>query len=244
MLKAEAAAPSNREYYELRKYRLFNGPQTKLTEDYVAHALIPALNRLGLTPIGAFSLTIGPETPTLYVLIPGTNLQTLVTTDLQLVNDAEFMKAAEPFWSAPAAQPAFIRVESALLAAFPGWPKLTPPPASARQGKRIFQLRTYESPSNQDHVRKVEMFHHGEFEIFARSGMGQVFYGDALIGPRLPHLTYMLTFSDLADMDAKWKTFGSDPEWVKLRTSPRYAFEPIVSNIENLVLTPTAFSQI
>jgi len=244
MLKADAAAPSNREYYELRKYRLFSGPQVKLTEDYVAHALIPALNRLGLTPIGAFSLTIGPETPTLYVLIPGTNLQTLATTDLQLVDDAEFMKAAEPFWNASAAQPAFIRVESSLLAAFPGWPKLTPPPASARQGKRIFQLRTYESPSNQDHVRKVEMFHHGEFEIFARAGFGQVFYGDALIGPRLPHLTYMLTFSDLADMDAKWQKFGADPEWVKLRTSERYAFEQIVSNIENLVLTPTAFSQI
>jgi hypothetical protein len=244
MLKADAAAPSNREYYELRKYRLFSGPQVKLTEDYVAHALIPALNRLGLTPIGAFSLTIGPETPTLYVLIPGTNLQTLATTDLQLVDDAEFMKAAEPFWNASAAQPAFIRVESSLLAAFPGWPKLTPPPASARQGKRIFQLRTYESPSNQDHVRKVEMFHHGEFEIFARSGFGQVFYGDALIGPRLPHLTYMLTFSDLTDMDAKWQKFGADPEWVKLKTSERYAFEQIVSNIENLVLTPTAFSQI
>jgi len=244
MLKADAAAPSNREYYELRKYRLFSGPQVKLTEDYVAHALIPALNRLGLTPIGAFSLTIGPETPTLYVLIPGTNLQTLATTDLQLVDDAEFMKAAEPFWNASAAQPAFIRVESSLLAAFPGWPKLTPPPASARLGKRIFQLRTYESPSNQDHVRKVEMFHHGEFEIFARAGFGQVFYGDALIGPRLPHLTYMLTFSDLADMDAKWQKFGADPEWVKLKTSERYAFEQIVSNIENLVLTPTAFSQI
>jgi hypothetical protein len=244
MLKADAAASSNREYYELWKYRLFSGPQVKLTEDYVAHALIPALNRLGLTPIGAFSLTIGPETPTLYVLIPGTNLQTLATTDLQLVDDAEFMKAAEPFWNASAAQPAFIRVESSLLAAFPGWPKLTPPPASARQGKGIFQLRTYESPSNQDHVRKVEMFHHGEFEIFARAGFGQVFYGDALIGPRLPHLTYMLTFSDLADMDAKWQKFGADPEWVKLRTSERYAFEQIVSNIENLVLTPTAFSQI
>jgi hypothetical protein len=244
MLKADAAASSNREYYELRKYRLFTGPQMKLTEDYVANALIPALNRLGLTPIGAFNLTIGPETPTLYVLIPGTNLQTLVTTDLQLVNDAEFMKAAEPFWSAPAAQPAFIRMESSLMVAFEGWPKLTPPPASARQGKRIFQLRTYESPSNQDHVRKVEMFHHGEFEIFARAGMGQVFYGDTLIGPRLPHLTYMLTFSDLADMDAKWQKFGADPEWVKLRTSQRYAFEAIVSNIENLVLTPTAFSQI
>jgi hypothetical protein len=242
MLKGEASA--SREYYELRKYRLAAGPQTKLAEDYVGNALIPALNRLGLAPVGAFYLTIGPETPTLYLLIPGSNLQALVTAELELAKDTVFLKAAEPFWNAPAIQPAFERVESSLMIAFEGWPKLTPPPAAARQGKRIFQLRTYESPSNQDHVRKVEMFHHGEFEIFARAGFGQVFYGDSLIGPRLPNLTYMLTFTELADLDAKWQRFTTDPEWIKLKSDPRYAFEQIVSNISNLILTPTAFSQI
>jgi hypothetical protein len=240
LLKAEAPAP--REFYELRKYSLTSGPQTKLTEDYIGKALIPALNRLGLGPIGAFYLTFGPETPTLYLLVPGTNLQTLVTTELQLVNDAVFMKEAEPFWNAPATQPAFVRVESSLMVAFEGWPKLTPPPS--QQNKRIFQLRTYESPSNQDHVRKVEMFHHGEFEIFARSGCSAVFYADKLIGPRLPNLTYMLTFANMQELEAGWAKFGADPEWQKLRSAPRYNSESIVTNITNLILTPTAFSQI
>ena len=240
LLKAEP--PAAREYYELRKYHLTGGPQTKLTEDYVAKALIPALNRMGLAPIGAFNLTFGPETPTLYLLIPASNLQTLVTSELQLLNDAGFMAEAAPFWNAPAVQPAFVRVESSLMVAFEGWPKLTPPPS--QQAKRIFQLRTYESPSNQDHVRKVEMFHHGEFEIFARAGCGSVFYADSLIGPRLPNLTYMLTFPDMQALDAGWVKFSADPEWQKLRSAPRYAFESIVTNITNLILTPTAFSQI
>jgi hypothetical protein len=239
LLKAEAPAP--REFYELRKYHLTTGPQTKLTEDYIAKALIPALNRMGLAPIGAFYLTFGPETPTLYLLIPGTNLQNVVTAELQLLNDPVFMKDAEPFWNAPATQPAFVRVESSLMIAFEGWPKLTPP---ASRGKRIFQLRTYESPSNQDHVRKVEMFHHGEFEIFARAGCSAVFYADTLIGSQLPNLTYMLTFAGMQELEAGWEKFGADPEWQKLKSSPRYAFEPIVSNITNLILTPTAFSQI
>ncbi|HTV16969.1 MAG TPA: NIPSNAP family protein [Acidobacteriaceae bacterium] len=242
--QADAAGPAAREYYELRKYHMVAGPQTKQAEDYVANALIPALNRLGLGPVGAFYLTFGPETPTLYLLIPGGSVEALVTAELRLAEDAVFMKAAEPFWNAPATQPAFVRVESALMIAFAGWPKLTPPAAAARQGKRIFQLRTYESATNQDHVRKVEMFHHGEFEIFARSGCEAIFYADTLIGPRLPNLTYMLTFSDMADLDAKWKRFSSDPDWMKLKASPRYAFEQIVSNISNLILTPTAFSQI
>jgi hypothetical protein len=241
---AQPATAIPREYYELRKYFLQNGPQTKLTESYVSDALIPALNRLGMSPIGAFNLTIGPETPTLYVLIPSTSLEALVTSDLRLAQDQQFLAAAAPFWNAPAAAPPYLRIESTLLIAFEGWPKLTPPPSTAQHGKRIFDLRTYESATSQDHVRKVEMFHNGEFEIFQKSGFAQVFYGDALIGPRLLHLTYMLSFADLTEMDAKWEVFRNDPNWKKLSASPRYAFEPIVSNITNLILTPTAFSQI
>ena len=240
-LGAQETAGKPREYYELRKYHMQSGPQTKLTESYVSGALIPALNRMGMSPIGAFNLSIGPETPTLYVLIPSTSIEALVTADLHLAQDKAFLQAAEPFWNAPATAPPYVRIESSLMIAFEGWPKLTPP---ASRGKRVFQLRTYESPTNQDHVRKVEMFHNGEFEIFQKAGFGQVFYGDSLIGPRLPNLTYMLTFGDIGEMNAKWAAFGSDPDWKKLSASPRYAFEQIVSNITNLILTPTDFSQI
>ncbi len=242
--QAQTPAGSPREYYDLRQYHMQTGPQTKLTDSYVANALIPALNRLGIAPVGAFHLDLGPETPTLYLLLPCTNLETLVTADLRLARDEEFMKAAEPFWSAPATAPAFIRMESKLLIAFEGHPKLTVPPSTAQHGKRVFQLRTYESATNQDHVRKVEMFHRGEFEIFQKAGFDQVFYGDTLVGPRMPNLTYMLSFPELADLTEKWKAFGSDPEWKKLSSSPRYKFEEIVSNISNLVLSPTPYSQI
>jgi len=241
---AQPTAGKPREYYELRKYYMQSGPQTKLTESYLSGALIPALNRLGMSPIGAFNLSIGPETPTLYVLIPSTSVEALVTADLSLAKDQQFMQAAEPFWAATAKEPPYIRIESTLLIAFEGWPKITPPASTAQHAKRIFQLRSYESPTNQDHVRKVEMFHSGEFEIFQKSGFAQVFYGDALIGPRLPHLTYMLSFGDLTEMDAKWEVFRNDPNWKKLSADPKYAFEPIVSNITNLILTPTGFSQI
>jgi NIPSNAP protein len=198
---------------------------------------------MGMSPIGAFKLDIGPETPTYYVLIPSPSVETLVTADLKLAADEHFLKAAEAFWNAPDKEPAFVRAESSLLIAFEGWPKLAPPQFEAPHSKRIFQLRIYESPSNQDHVRKVEMFHHGEFEIFQRAGIRQVFYGDTLIGPRLPNLTYMLSFSDLSEMTDQWAKFSSDPDWKKLSASPRYNFEQIVSNITNLVLSPLSVSQ-
>jgi hypothetical protein len=242
--EAQAPAGNAREYYELRKYHLQSGPQTQLTNSYVSDALIPALNRLGISPVGAFNLDIGPETPTLYLLLPSVSLEGLATAELRLPHDEAFMKAAEPFWNAPAKEPAFQRVESSLLIAFEGWPKLVVPAATAPHSKRIFQLRTYESATSQDHLRKVEMFHHGEFDIFQKAGFGQVFYGDSLIGPRLPNLTYMLSFTDLSEMNAKWDVFRNDPAWKTLSASPRYSFESIVSNISNLLLSPTAYSQI
>jgi hypothetical protein len=233
-----------REFYLLRRYNLFSGNQLKLTESYFAGALLPALARRGMGPVGAFRLDIGPETPAYYLLIPGNSVEALAELDLQLADDAEFLKAADAFWNATSTTPAFQRVEISLLAAFRGWPKITPPSSPAATSKRIFQLRTYESPSNGEHVRKVEMFHAGEFDIFKNAGFHPVFFGDALIGSRLPSLTYMLSFADLAELDTKWDVFRADPAWKKLSSNPRYAYDAIVTNITNLILSPLACSQI
>ena len=241
---AQTAASGTPEFYELRRYHLASGPQTKLAESYFADALLPAMNRLGVTPIGAFALDFGPETPTYYLLLPSANLETLVTADLHLAKDDAFTKAAAPFWGAPASSPAYSRVESSLLRAFPGHPKLVLPAASATKGKRIFQLRTYESPSNAAHVRKVEMFHSGEFDYFTNAGADQVFYGDTLVGPRLPSLTYMLSFADIDALNVSWDKFRADPGWKKLSSAPRYSYEAIVSDVSNLLLRPLACSQI
>ena len=130
------------------------------------------------------------------------------------------------------------------MIAFEGYPKLTVTPATEKNGPRVFQLRTYESPSLRDHRRKVQMFNSGEFDIFAKAGFWNVFFGDTLIGARLPNLTYMVSFPDLSELDAKWKAFGDDPDWKKLSSDSRFAFESIVSNINNYILHPTSYSQI
>lgn len=231
------------EYYQIRRYQLQSGPQVKLAADYFS-ALLPALNRMGMTPVGAFQLTFGSDTPANYLVIPGRSVEALATIDQQLAKDEAFLKVADEFWSAPASAPAFVRVESWLLSAFAGWPRLTVPTMTATRAKRIFQLRTYESPSMRDHVRKIEMFHSGEFEVFQRSGAQPVFFGDTLIGSRMPSLTYMLSFEDGAELEKDWKKFSSDPQWMKLKADPRFGFEATVSNISNLVLASLPMSQI
>jgi hypothetical protein len=242
-VSAQTAQTGVREFYQVRRYQLQNGPQGKLAADYFS-VLIPALNRMGMTPVGAMQLKFGPETPAAYLIIPGWSVESLVTIDHQLAKDEAFLKLADPFWNAAALSPAFVRVESWLLSAFAGWPRLTVPTMTPTGAQRIFQLRTYESPSMRDHVRKIEMFHSGEFEVFKSSGAQMVFFGDTLIGSRMPSLTYMLSFEDDAQMDKDWEAFGSDPRWKKLQAEPRFGFEPTVSNISNLVLGPLPMSQI
>jgi hypothetical protein len=244
--RATAQTPPSgpREFYLLRRYQLQSGPQTKLAESYFTDALIPAVARLGLGPVGAFRIDIGPDTPAYYLLIPGSQLETLAVLDLKLAGDPAFLKAADPYWSATAIAPAYQRIESWLLQSFAGWPKVTPPVSAASKGKRIFQLRTYESPSEGDHVRKVEMFHSGEFDIFLKSGFHPVFFGDGVIGSHMPSLTYMLSFADTAELEACWDKFRADADWKKLSTSPRYASDQLVTNITNLTLSPLTCSQI
>lgn len=238
------ADSTGREYYVLRRYQLNMGPQEKLTDSFLKDALVPALNRLGMKPIGVFGADIGPGSPSFYVLIPSESLDTLANVDFLLERDAEYLKAGAPFLNAPATASAYVRAESSLMKAFEGWPKLIVPAATAARATRVFELRIYKSPSDSAHRRKVEMFNKAEFDVFQEAGFWQVFYGDTLVGPRMPNLTYMIGFGNLAERNKMWHAFGSSSAWKKLSTDPRYSYEEIVSSITNVILDPTPYSQI
>src|SRR5215471_10663356 len=238
------ADQSTPEYYELRQYHLRRGPQTKLTDDFLREAAVPAWKRLGIGPIGVFNTTIGCDTPTVYVLIPHAFLESLAATGGRLQADPEYQRAGAAFLNVSSTDPAYVRMESALMLAFASVPRLEVPPGAAENRPRIFELRTYESHSEKAHLKKVEMFNNGEIAIFRRTGLRPVFFGRTLIGSKLPNLTYMLTFDDMAAHDKNWAAFIADPEWKKLSTTPGYTDGEIVSNISYVFLTPTAYSQV
>jgi hypothetical protein len=240
----ETTDSTGRDFYELRRYELRGGPQVKLTHAFLRDALIPAVNKLGIRPVGVFDIVIGDESPSMYVLLPSPSLKALVTLEETLASDAAYQQAGKDFLSAPAQSPAYVRMESKLMIAFEGRPRPTVPAAAASHQPRTFELRTYESPSDRDHRRKVEMFHHGEFDIFVQAGFHPVFYGDTVIGTRMPNLTYMLAFDSLDERNNLWKAFGSSPAWKRLTSSQRYDFEPIVTNVTNTILSPAPYSQI
>ncbi len=233
-----------RAVYELRKYVLRRGPQPQMVIDYFGEAAIPALNRLGVTPVGVFNTSIGPDSPAIYVLTPFDSLEIAMTIPGRLAADPEYRKAGAAYNDVPATEPAYMRMESSLLLAFEGMPSLELPTGAATNQPRIFELRTYESHSKKANRTKIEMFNKSEIPIFRRTGLHPVFFGETLVGPGQPSLTYMLTFADMAERMTNWGIFIADPEWKKLSTTPGYTDAEIVSNITNVILTPASCSQI
>ena len=237
---AESGGKAAREYYELRLYHLRRGPKQKLFDDFYREAAIPAMNRQGVDKVGVFNVMTGPDSPTMYVLLTHQSIESFATLYDRLRADPDYQKAGAEFINAPAGDPSYVRVESSLLAAFESIPKLEVPDKKPR----IFELRTYENHSKKANKKKIEMFNTGEIAIFRRAGLQPVFFGETLIGTKLPNLIYMLTFENMAAHDKNWGAFGSDPEWKKLSSTPGYTDPEIVTNISNLFLRPTAYSQI
>ena len=206
-----------------------------------------AWQRAGAGPIGVFSVMIGPDSPALYVLLVHKSLDAFASLPERVAADAEYEKAAAPYTNAEATAPAFVRIETSLMRSFESIPKLELPFSGGENARRsrIFELRTYENPTEKAQRAKMRMFSEmGEIEIFKRVGLTPVFFSRTLIGPHMPSIVYMLVHENMAGREKSWSNFSADPEWQKVRATPGYSDADIVSNITTVFLRPAGYSQI
>lgn len=77
--------------------------------------------------------------------------------------------------------------------------------------------------------------------FFQKYGIEQIGFWTTLIGPSNHTLTYLLKWQSLAERETKWNAFQADEEWITKRAASE-AEKMIVERIENVFLTPTAFS--
>jgi len=235
MTPATIADETTKEVFELRVYE---SRSTQNLENYLSKALVPALNRLGIKKVGAFSEIGKSEPAKTYLLIPYATMQDYAATISRLKKDKDYAEASQEFNQLGIDQAPFFRYDTSLMIAFDGLPKLIAP----EMKPRIFELRTYEGYSDDAVRRKIKMFNESEFPIFYRTKLTPVFFGEVIAGKNLPHLTYMITFKDMEERDANWKAFSADPEWQRILKAPEYA--NTVSKIYKTFLEPLAFSQI
>ena len=237
------AAGEGRDYLELRAYRLRPGAAHDLLDSYLEKAFIPAANARGVRAVGVFTEPQAKDGEAVWVLMAHPSVESLASASASMNSDPAVRAAGSLYLGSPtAANPAFERIDSWLLLSFAGLPRLAVPALAAAGRPRVFEMRTYESFSEAKALKKVEMFNAGEITLMQELGLSPVFYGQALVGRDLPHLTYMLCSPDMETHKRNWAAFGAHPAWLRLKNDPQYA--DTVSKITSRFLVPAAFSQV
>lgn len=214
-----------RVFYKLTLYHFSSPAQEATLDHYLAKAYLPALHRAGIKQIGVFKPLANDTSADkmIYVLVPLQTMKELLTLPGQLKKDAAYLESAKPYLDAKYNQPPYSRMETILLRAFSFAPQLTPPDFRTDKKDRVYELRSYESPTEKLNINKVEMFNEGgEIAIFKRLRFNAIFYGEVIAGSSMPNLMYMTSFKNMADHDAHWKAFGNDPEWKTLSGKEEY----------------------
>ncbi|PWB64800.1 MAG: NIPSNAP family protein [Bradyrhizobiaceae bacterium] len=89
----------------------------------------------------------------------------------------------------------------------------------------------------------LKRFESVTLELWKKHGIRQAGFWTTLVGESNHELTYMLAWESMAEREQKWNTFMSDPDWIAKRAESEKD-GPIVQNITNQFLAPTAFSAV
>ncbi len=232
------------EFYSLTIYRLSNPSQQERVDTYLKSAYLPALHKLGKNKIGVFK-PIAKDSASfgkiIYVLIPFSSLDEFQKLTALLEEDAKLKQDGADYVNAAYNNAPYARVEITLMKAFAKMPKMETPKLMNARSERIYELRSYEGPTEKLYKSKVKMFNDGdEVGLFKRFNFNAIFYAEVLSGSRMPNLMYMTSFENMAARDEHWKAFFDDPHWKKLLTIDEY--KNTVSKADILLLSSTDYS--
>jgi hypothetical protein len=212
------------EIYVITVYH-FNDSQEVRLDTYLQTAYIPALHRKGKNEIGVFK-PIANDTSAdklIYVIVPYKTFDEIQIIDESLLKDDVYTQAGQDYINASYQSPPYTRMEKIILTAFPLAPQMQLPHLTSDKKDHIYELRSYESPTEKYHMNKVKMFNEGgEINIFKRINANAVFYADVIAGSHMPNLMYMTSYENMQDRDAHWKSFGDDADWKRISGMDEY----------------------
>ncbi len=232
------SAFAQKDFYELRVYTMKRGGPSSGLHNYLEKALMPALNREGVKNIGVFEEFGMSQPAKFYLLIPYASMSAYEAVHAKLKIDKTFIDASMDYNQLSQKAFPYGRVEVSHFIAFDGIPRLVKPDG----GSMLFELRTYESYGEDAARRKRKMFNEGELEIFEKTGLHSVFFGEKIAGAQMPALTYMLAFENMEERDANWAKFVAHPDWKTISSLEEYANS--VSDIKRVFLKPLGYSQL
>lgn len=241
--KSMAQKTPAREYYKITVYHFTDSVQENVLDDYLEHALMPALHKQKIQNVGIFKCLANDTAAqkTMYVFTHFSSLAEMHKTDVLVAKDEQYKKDGTNYINASYNQPPYSRMETIITYAFPLAPHMQLPALQAAKNERVYELRSYESATEKIFQNKVQMFNEGgEITLFKRLNFNAVFYSEVIAGSKMPNLMYMTTFENMQDRDAHWKSFVDAPEWKRLVAMPEY--QNNMQHIDIIFLRPTNYS--
>ncbi len=230
-------------YYQLETYYFSTPQQEAVIDQYLGKAYLPALHGYGLKNIGVFKPIANDTTSSkvVYVVIAFSSWKQVREISEKLQTNLDYRGRAAAFLGAPFDHAAYNRKTITLMKAFSMAPTLELPILTAPLSERVYELRSYESASDNLFKNKVEMFNEGgEVALFKSLGFNAIFYGEVVVGAKMPNLMYITSFNNMNDRNAHWEIFRNDPVWKELSTKAEYQHN--VSKSEIILTHPAAYS--
>lgn len=239
-VRADDASP---QYYEIRTYLVDSADGEAALDAYLADSLLPALERLEVGPVGVLASAPIDENPDrrLVVVIPLDSPDKLSEIRTRLADDRAYQASSREFRMRGSKNAAYRRIVSELAVAMDGMKTLSVQEGTLDNQDRIYELRTYESPSEGRGELKVEMFNEGELDIFLKCGIQPIFLAQTLVGPQMPSLTYLTVYADDEQRLEAWATFRTHPDWKEMSAMEKY--DDTVSAIDKFILKAKPYSQ-
>lgn len=236
---------AGQDFYQLKIYQLKSEEQERQLDVFLETAYLPALHRAAIKQVGVFKPIpadgqdgIGRQ---VYLFIPYSSYTQFAALEALLQQDEHYQESGAAYLRAPHDNPPYDRMETILLTAFDGSPYFQLPKLTGPRAERVYELRSYEGPTEAYYRNKVDMFNKGdEIGLFERLGFNAVFYGEVVAGGRMPNLMYLTTFENKKSRDEHWGTFSKDEYWKKLSAMPEY--QNNVSRNQQIFLYPTEYS--
>jgi hypothetical protein len=186
---------------------------------------LPYLHQNGIEKVGVFA-PLDNDTATdkrLYVWVPFKNIQKLDELDQKIealdpMGNAAIIHLENADGSLP-----YTRIEKIITRAFKFQPQYVTKSSLTKSSSRVYEYRSYESPTEAMHLKKVHMFNEGgEVTLFESLNFNAIFYSKVIAGSSMPNLIYMTSFNSMEDRNAHWKSFGEAPLWKKISAAPEY----------------------
>lgn len=216
---------SARDYYLIQVYHCTTTKQIENIDAFLKNTFLPYLHKNGIKKIGVFA-PLNNDTAAdkkLYVWVPFKNIQKLDELDQKI-------EALDPMGNAPIihletadGSLPYTRIEKIITRAFKFQPQYATTSTLTKSSSRVYEYRSYESPTEAMHLKKVHMFNEGgEVKLFASLNFNAIFYSKVIAGGSMPNLIYMTSFNSMEDRNAHWKSFVEAPIWKKISTAPEY----------------------